>query len=70
MTRRTVSSSNLASVGYDESSRTLEVEFRSGAVYQYAQVPRTAWRALMTAPSIGSYFNREIRTQYAGSKVE
>ena len=33
--RRVVSSSSILSVGYDETSRTLEVEFWQGEVYQY-----------------------------------
>ena len=39
MYRQPVSSSNLASVGYDASSMTLEVGFNNGSVYQYYNVP-------------------------------
>src|SRR5665809_51701 len=37
--RRTVRSRSVASAGYDERSRTLEVEFTNGSVYQYSDVP-------------------------------
>ena len=38
MQRDYVSSSNIVSVGYDPASETLEIEFQSGAVYQYYNV--------------------------------
>ena len=34
MYRESVESSNIASIGYDEASRTLEVEFLNGSVYE------------------------------------
>lgn len=36
---------NLASVEYDSESRILEIEFRSGYIYQYPLVPRSIHRA-------------------------
>ena len=39
MKRVPVSSSNLASVGYDPELRVLEVEFHNHTVYQYRNVP-------------------------------
>ena len=47
MQRTTVSSSNLASVGYDATTETLEIEFQNGAVYQYFSVPVQAYHGLM-----------------------
>ena len=35
MERQYVSSSNIASIGYDPDNQVLEIEFLSGAVYQY-----------------------------------
>ena len=35
MERQYVSSSNIASIGYDPDNLVLEIEFLSGAVYQY-----------------------------------
>ena len=39
MERQSVSSSNLASVGYDPNSETLEIEFKGGTIYRYFNVP-------------------------------
>jgi KTSC domain len=69
MDREAVSSSNIASVGYNPDSETLEVEFRNGLVYEYYNVPLFMHERLMAAPSIGTFFNAEIRNSFACSKV-
>lgn len=56
-----VVSSNLKSVGYDANSSTLEIEFHSGGIYRYADVPASEYRALMSADSKGRYFNAHIK---------
>ncbi len=61
MLRQRVSSSNIASIGYDSSTLTLEVEFNSGSIYQYSNVPVRVYNALMTASSHGTYLNNFIK---------
>jgi len=68
MHRVTMSSSNLRSVGY--SNGTLEVEFHSGGVYQYFDVPRNVYDELMSAASHGIYFHRNIKLKYRWRKVQ
>ena len=62
-----VASSNLQCVGYDETTRTLTIEFRNGSVYEYADVPPEVHDELMHAESHGKYFHRQIRN--AGYKT-
>lgn len=69
MQRQAVSSSNLASIGYDASSEILEVEFNSGRVYEYYDVPESEYDALMDASSHGRYFNANIRNDYECSEI-
>ena len=69
MNRQSVSSSNLSSVGYDSSTSTLEVEFNSGSVYQYSNVPASVHSALMSASSHGQYFNANIKNSYSYRQV-
>ena len=69
MNRTSVSSSNIASVGYDPQRHVLEVEFLGGAVYQYYGVPEQVYRGLMSARSHGTYFSAYIRTSYQYSQV-
>ncbi|MGJ4952483.1 KTSC domain-containing protein [Bradyrhizobium sp. HKCCYLS20291] len=68
MERATVTSTNLVSVGYDPASETLEVEFKAG-VYQYYNVPQFMYDQLMQAPSIGTFFNANIKNAYACARV-
>jgi hypothetical protein len=60
-----VESSTLATVAYDEDRELLQLGFRSGAVYRYFDVPAAVHRALLSAPSKGSYFNQAIRGRFA-----
>jgi KTSC domain len=61
MNRIPVSSSNLASIGYDPVTQTLEVEFLHGGVYQYSDVSPSVYDGLMEAESHGSYFDRHVK---------
>jgi hypothetical protein len=67
--RQKVVSSNLRSVGYDEAARVLEVEFQNGRVYRYLDVPREVYEELMSADSLGRYFNEYIRESYQYSRA-
>lgn len=67
--RENVESSNLASVGYDSDSMTLEVEFNSGSVYQYFDVPEFVYEDLMGSASKGSYFHHNVRNSYSYSQL-
>ena len=70
MTRNPVISSNLASVGYDVVSGTLEIQFHSGDIYDYSSVPLEIYNSLMSAPSKGHFFYEAIRKGgYAYVKV-
>ncbi len=70
MHRIAVQSSNIRSVGYDGGAETLEVEFTSGSVYQYFDVPESEYEGLMNAGSKGRYFNRNIKECYQYAQVK
>jgi len=67
--REQVKSSVIESIGYDADTRVLEVEFRTGRVYQYFAVPPALHRDLLKAESIGEFFNRNIRSDYRCDEV-
>jgi len=69
MERSSVASSNIASIGYDAPSQILEVEFQSGAIYQYYGVPENMYDQLMQASSKGHYLNTYIKNAYGYSRV-
>ncbi len=69
MQRRTVSSSNIESIGYDAPSQTLEVEFRDGRIYQYFGVPESVYAGLMAASSHGSFLHAHVKGAYSYQRV-
>jgi hypothetical protein len=69
MDRASVSSSNIKSVGYDPKTKTLEVEFHTGAVHQYQDVSPQKHKAMMRAKSIGGYFSVNVRNFHKANQV-
>lgn len=69
MKRKTVESSNLASIGYDSENEILEVEFNHGGIYQYFDVPHDVYEELMNTESHGKYFSANIRNDYEYQKL-
>lgn len=69
MNRVPVASTGLSSVGYDNGSQTLEIEFTGGRVYQYFHVPASVHRELLRAASLGSYFSANIRAVYRFARI-
>ena len=67
--RTPVDSSNIASVGYCANDNVLEVEFHSGGLYEYYEVPLAIYEGLMAADSKGSYFYQEIRGSYRYARI-
>jgi len=69
MERTYVASTNISSVGYDEQTQTLEVEFLNGTVYQYYNVPPNIFEQLMREGSKGRFLNTYIKNAYPYSRV-
>ncbi len=61
MQRTRVQSDAIRSVGYDPDTSVLEIEFASGAVYLYFDVPDQLHVGLMTADSHGGFYASFIR---------
>ena len=66
---RTLNLRSIRAIGYDEASRTLEIEFMSGSIYQYFDVPQGVHRELMAAGSHGSYLATHIKGHYRYARV-
>ncbi|MFA6232455.1 MAG: KTSC domain-containing protein [Rhodanobacter sp.] len=69
MERTPVTSSDIRAIGYDEESQTLEIEFNSGSVYDYAGVPQSEYDGLMGADSKGRYFHANVKERYSFVKL-
>ena len=59
----------MASAGYDPKTRTLKIQFHSGKIYRYYDVPEEVYTELMEADSVGRYFNAEIRGAFSYEQV-
>ena len=59
-----VSSSNIAAIGYDTENQAVYVQFLNGSIYAYKGVPEHEFENLRTAPSVGSYLNRNFKNVY------
>lgn len=68
--RKPIQSSDLASVGYDAKHRLLEIEFRSGGIYRYLEVPVEIHERLLAADSKGRFFAAHIRNQFRFERVK
>ncbi|MEG0518600.1 MAG: KTSC domain-containing protein [Bacteroidales bacterium] len=60
MELKNVVSSNIAAIGYDQNSSTLEVRFNNGGIYHYHNVPLSIYNNLMAASSHGGYLASHI----------
>jgi hypothetical protein len=69
LVRQQVESSSVRSLGYDVANRALEVQFVSGAVYRYLDVPPRVVEGLAVAPSIGRYVALNVRNAYRCRRV-
>lgn len=69
MNREPVASSTIIAVGYDEPSQTLEVEFKTGSVYQYYNVTQSLFEQLMQSASKGQFLAYQIKNAYPYSRV-
>jgi len=62
--RQRVQSSNLRSVSYDEAKKNLEIEFHSGIIHQYQNVPQKIYTDLMGAASVGIFYTEKIKNRF------
>ncbi len=69
MNRTPVDSSNIAAVGYEDTTMILEVLFHNGTIYQYFDVPRTVYEELMSADSKGTFLNTNVKNNYRYTKL-
>ena len=60
----TVRSTSIAAVGYDDRANELHVTYLGGDTYVYALVPKSVFRALLEAKSVGTFVNLRIKPTY------
>jgi len=63
-------SSVLRTAIYDPADRILRLTFRTGAAYDYEDVPEDIFRRLITAESAGAFYNLEIKSHFTARPVQ
>lgn len=57
-------------IRYDEAKKLLTVEFVSGWVYHYKEIPLPVYNAFKTSKSKGIYFNEYIKDKFAFKRIK
>jgi hypothetical protein len=68
--KQQIQSSNLRFVRYDAAKKNLEIEFRSGIIHQYQNVPSAIHAGLLKASSAGIYYTENIRNRFRTIRID
>lgn len=60
-----VESSTIAGMAHNVATSIMTVQFKNGGVYEYENVPREKYEAILGAESVGKAFDRDIKKQAA-----
>jgi hypothetical protein len=57
------------SIGYDNETDILEIEFKSGEIWQYLHVPDFVLPNMLASESLGRYFQQFVKGKYEEVRV-
>ena len=69
MTRHWEEGSAVQSVEFDRTTHTLRVEFESGAMYDFADVPERVYEELVHSPERDAFFREHVRDEFTATRV-
>jgi len=69
MDRDYVESTMIRSIGFAADTSTLEIEFNSGAVWQYYDFPESLYYEFRNSESLGKFFHGQIKNNYREARV-
>lgn len=64
-----VVSSDIAALGYEPTNGEMQIQFTTGRIYSYQNVPPELYNAFVTAPSKGSFFAAAIKPQFLATRL-
>ena len=65
-----LNSSNLRGANYNAETKDLNVKFKSGAIYEYADVPEAVYKELIDVDKpTGGFFHTNIRDTFKFKKL-
>ena len=59
----------IANMRYDDKLHVLRVEFVSGLIYEYKEVPEQVYHEMKTSGAKGIYLNKNIKGKYRFEKI-
>ena len=59
----------IARFAYDPDAQRLLIDFKTGGVYAYQDVPRAVFAGFRDAPSKGQFFQAAIRDRFPGRRL-
>ena len=62
-------SSQVKAFGYDAASKTLQLEFNSGGIYQYHDVPASTFDSMKECESVGKFLGTEIKGKFKFTRI-
>ena len=69
ITREATDSHSITAIGYSKHLQALEIQFHTGQIYRYLNVPVGVDQGLLHAESKGRYFAENIRGKYRYLRV-
>lgn len=66
---KTPTSSQIEEASYNRENKTMDVKFKTGAIYQYKDVPSEVWEAYCDSESVGKFLNSQIKGKYEYTKL-
>lgn len=64
-----INSSHIDKILYDFTTNTLKIRFKSGSVYEYANVEPSVYESFIHAESQGKFFNEQIKNNYSHNQL-
>lgn len=65
MQRFPINTAQVVSIGYDEDTEVLEIEFTGSKIYQYDKVPESVFEELMTSKTVETVIQQNVNPRYA-----
>ncbi len=69
MNRHPVTSSRIASIGYDTGMRELEILFKDGQLWRYRNVPEKTFHTFLAVVSKGRFYDGVIRNKFTAMRL-
>jgi hypothetical protein len=64
-----VNSSTISEIGYDAQRSVMSVKFKTGAIYEYLEVPQSIYDFVINSESVGKALNAEVKGVYEYQQV-